>query len=115
MDILRAQEKVDDLIKHYGGYWPELSMMARITEETGELARAINIKYGEKRSKFKGDGDGDIKEEISDLIFTLMALSNKLEINLDKELQEKIEKDFEKCKGVYDTTEDKVKCQGDLE
>ncbi len=44
MEISEAQKKVDELIQSFGGYWEPLSMMARITEETGELARALNIK-----------------------------------------------------------------------
>lgn len=101
MEIKQAQEKVDELINHYGGYWDNLSMLARLVEEVGELSRAMNIKYGGKRSKFEGDGR-DIEKELSDVVFTILAIANKEKIDLSKELKEKIENDFNKCKEVYD-------------
>ena len=100
MEIQQAQQKVDELIKTYGGYWEPLSMMARITEEVGELARAYNLKYGGKKSKFSGDGR-EIKEEMADVLLTILAMANEQGIDIEKELKEKIEKDFKKMKGVY--------------
>jgi len=100
MEIKEAQDKVDKLIKEYGGYWEPLSMMARITEEIGELARAVNIKHGGKKSKDDGDGR-DIEKELSDVLFTTLAMANKFEIDLEKEFVDKINKDVEKMKGVY--------------
>ena len=61
MKIKEAQKQVDDKIKEYGGYWEPLSMLARLTEEVGELARAMNQKYGGKKKKFESDGR-DIEE-----------------------------------------------------
>ncbi len=100
MEISEAQKKVEELILHYGDYWEPLSMMARITEEVGELARAMNIKYGGKRSKFEGDGR-EIEEELADILFTTLAIANSQGINLEKIYWEKVKKDFEKMKGVY--------------
>ena len=100
MEIKEAQNKVDELIMHYGGYWKELSMLARLTEEVGELSRAMNIQFGQKKSKFEGDGK-ELNEELADTLFTILALANQLNINIDKELESKLKKDFEKCKGVY--------------
>lgn len=100
MEINNAQEKVDELIQKYGSYWESLSMLARLVEEVGELSRTMNIKYGGKKSKFDGDGR-DIEKEISDVLFTILAIANKEEIDLSKELSEKIGIDYEKCKGVY--------------
>ena len=102
MEINKAQEKVDEIINHYGGYWEPLSMLARLTEEVGELSRAMNIEFGGKKSKFDGDGN-ELKEEIADVIFTTLALANTIKIDASKELDKKITKDWEKCKGVYDT------------
>ena len=107
MEIITAQEKVDDLIKHYGGYWEPLSMLARLTEEVGELSRIMNIKFGGKRSKFEGDGDGELKEELADVLFTTLALANTTKIDISKAINNKLEKDFEKCKGVYDSEDQK--------
>jgi len=101
MEIKEAQKQVDKLIMKYGGYWEPLSMMARITEEIGELARALNIKHGGKRSKFEGDGR-DVEKELADVLFTILAIANKESVNLDKEFCEKLGIDYEKCKGVYD-------------
>jgi NTP pyrophosphatase (non-canonical NTP hydrolase) len=109
MEIKEAQEKVDDLIKHYGGYWEPLSMLARIVEEIGELSRAMNIKHGGKKSKGKNDGR-EIGEELSDVVFTALAIANKEEIDLDKELSKKILSDYEKCRGIYDREEGRIKC-----
>jgi NTP pyrophosphatase (non-canonical NTP hydrolase) len=100
MEIKDAQKRVDELIKIYGGYWQPLSMMARLTEENGELARAMNVKFGEKKSK-KGEIPKDIEKELSDILFTILAISNSQNIDLEKEFREKIAKDFERLKGVY--------------
>ena len=100
MEINEAQKKAKRLILHYGDFWPPLSMMARITEEVGELARAMNIKYGGKKSK--GDGDGGlIEEELADVLFTTLAMAEAQGIDLGKVYEEKVAKDFEKMKGVY--------------
>jgi len=109
MKIEEAQDKVDDLINHYGGYWEPLSMLARLVEEVGELSRAMNIKHGGKKAKFEGDGR-DVEKELSDIIFTILAIANKEGIDLGKEFEEKILLDYEKCKGVYDNDEKKIKC-----
>ncbi len=100
MEIIEAQQKVDELIKNYGGYWTELSMLAHLTEETGELSKAMNIKFGQKKKKHENDG-GQIPEELADVLFTTLAIANQLNINLDNEFSIKIKKDWEKCKGVY--------------
>jgi len=100
MEIKEAQKIVDETIKQYGGYWEPLSMLARLTEEVGELARAMNIKFGGKKSKFEGDGK-DIKDEIADVLYTLLALANNLELNLDEEFIKKVKESHEKCKEVY--------------
>jgi NTP pyrophosphatase (non-canonical NTP hydrolase) len=100
MEIKEAQKIVDETIKQYGGYWEPLSILARLTEEIGELARAMNIKFGGKKSKFKGDGR-EIKDEISDVLYTLLALANKLEVNIDEEFVRKVNESHEKYKEVY--------------
>ncbi len=100
MEIKEAQKDVDIRIKEYGGYWKPLSMFARLAEEVGEVGRAMNIKYGGKRKKHKYDG-GEISEEISDVFFTLLAICNKLGINLEKEFISKNNKSHETYKEVY--------------
>jgi NTP pyrophosphatase (non-canonical NTP hydrolase) len=100
MKISEAQNKVEKLILHYGDYWEPLSMMARISEEVGELARAMNIKYGGKKSKGSGDGR-EIEEELADVLITTLALANAQKIDMGKVFEEKMAKDYEKMKGVY--------------
>lgn len=100
MEISEAQEKVEKLILHYGDYWEPLSMYARLVEEVGELGRALNIKYGGKESKGDGDG-GTIEDEMVDVLFTILAMSNSQKIDIENEFNRKVENDFEKMKGVY--------------
>jgi NTP pyrophosphatase (non-canonical NTP hydrolase) len=100
MEIKEAQQKTDELIKHYGDYWEPLSMLARATEEVGELSRAMNIKYGGKKSKGSQDGR-QIGEELSDVLFTILAIANSEKIDLTKEFEAKIKKDYEKAK-IYE-------------
>ena len=99
MEIKEAQKMVDEFIMEYGGYWEPLSMMARITEEVGELARAMNIKYGGKKSKGEGDGR-DIEKELVDVLFTVLALANMEKIDIEKEFVEKVGHDHDKCEKV---------------
>jgi NTP pyrophosphatase (non-canonical NTP hydrolase) len=88
------------MIMKYGGYWEPVSMMARITEEVGELARAINIKHGGKKSK--GDQDGrDVEKELADVLFTTLAIANKEGVDLEKEFAEKVGLDYKKMEKVY--------------
>jgi len=100
MEISELQKIVDETIKQYGGYWEPLSMLARLTEEVGELARAMNQEFGGKRKKFDEDGR-EVKEEIADVLYTLMAIANNLKIDLEKEFTEKVEKSHDKYKEVY--------------
>ena len=100
MEIKEAQKKAEELILHYGDCWEPLSMMARITEEVGELARAMNIKYGGKKSKYEGDGR-EIGEELADILFTTLAMASAQKIDLNEVYEKKVKKDFEKMKGVY--------------
>ena len=97
MELIEAQSKVNELIMNYGGYWQELSMLARLTEEVGELSRAMNIKFGQKKSKFEGDGK-ELNEELADTLFTILALANQLNINIDKELESKLKKILKSAK-----------------
>ena len=100
MEIKDLQEEVDKMIQKYGGYWKPLSMMARITEETGELARAMNIKHGDKRSKGESDGR-EVEKELADVIFTALAIANAESVDLEKVFMEKLGLDYKKMKEVY--------------
>ena len=100
MNIKEAQEKVDKRINELGGYWQELSMLARLTEELGELSRSMNIKYGDKKSKSGSDGR-EIEKELADVQFTLLAIANKCGVDVDKALVEKMAEDYGIDKKTY--------------
>jgi NTP pyrophosphatase (non-canonical NTP hydrolase) len=77
------QKEVDQWISQFEeGYFPPLAMLARLTEEVGELARAVMHEHGGKKPK-AGEGRGEIAEEIADSMFVLICLANSLNIDLD--------------------------------
>ncbi|HVT43448.1 MAG TPA: nucleotide pyrophosphohydrolase [Thermoanaerobaculia bacterium] len=84
MSFRDAQRDVDAWISQFQeGYWQPLSMLARVTEEVGELARELNAVYGEKPKK-PDERAHPIDEEIADIVFVLLALANSLGIDMDK-------------------------------
>jgi len=86
------QQEVDQWIStHTSGYFPPLMMLARMTEELGELARAVSHRHGDKRPK-PGEKEGDVAEEIADLIFVLVCLANQQGIDLDQAWKGLLEK-----------------------
>ena len=92
MSLADAQRRVDAWISQFEeGYFPPLPMLARLTEEVGELARVLMHRYGGKKPK-PGEAPGDAGEEIADAIFVLVCLANSLEIDLDEKFGEMMEK-----------------------
>ncbi|HYC93163.1 MAG TPA: nucleotide pyrophosphohydrolase [Thermoanaerobaculia bacterium] len=84
MAFASVQKEVDEWISQFKeGYFPPLPMLARLTEEVGELARVLMHHYGGKKPK-PGEDPGDAGEEIADAIFVLVCLANSLEIDLDQ-------------------------------
>ena len=83
MALKEIQGDVDQWVNQYTvGYFPPLEILARLTEENGEVAREINHRFGSKKKKLT-EKMGDLEEEIGDMIFTLVCLANSQEINLD--------------------------------
>ena len=83
MSFAPVQKEVDDWISQFAeGYFPPLAMLARVTEEVGELARVLAHLYGGKKPK-PGEPAGDVGEEIADAIFVLVCLANEQKIDLD--------------------------------
>ncbi|WP_249871851.1 nucleotide pyrophosphohydrolase [Oceanobacillus saliphilus] len=75
---------MDNYISQYKeGYFSPLAMMARLTEETGELAREVNHYYGEKPKK-ASEKENTIEEELGDIIFVIACFANSLEIDLSE-------------------------------
>lgn len=86
------QARVDAWIKQWDeGYFSPLSNLARLTEELGELARAINHLHGDKPPK-AGESKGDPAEELADMVFVILALANSLNIDLNQALNQVFEK-----------------------
>jgi NTP pyrophosphatase (non-canonical NTP hydrolase) len=91
MSIREAQERVDQWIKTYGvRYFNELTNMACLTEEVGELARVIAQKYGEQ--SFKDGENQDVSEEMADVLWVLICLANQTGVDLTAALEASIEK-----------------------
>lgn len=86
MTIQEAQEAVDKWIKEYGvRYFSELTNMACLTEEVGELARVIARSYGDQ--SFKAGEKPNLGEEMADILWVLLCLANQTGVNLTEELQ----------------------------
>ena len=89
--IREAQKMVDDWIKTYGvRYFSELTNMAVLTEEVGELARIIARKYGDQ--SFKEGEKHDLGDEMADVLWVLMCLANQTGVDLTEALKKNIEK-----------------------
>jgi NTP pyrophosphatase (non-canonical NTP hydrolase) len=82
--VKELQEEVDQYISQFKeGYFSPLAMMARMTEELGELAREVNHYYGEKPKKSE-EKEKAIEEELGDMLFVLICFANSLNIDLQK-------------------------------
>lgn len=89
--IHEAQEMVDNWIKTYGvRYFSELTNMAILTEEVGELARIMARKYGDQ--SFKEGEKHNLGDEMADILWVLMCLANQTGIDLTEALKKNIEK-----------------------
>jgi len=92
MTIKEAQETVDKWITTTGiRYFNELTNMAILTEEVGEVARIIARQYGEQSAK-KTDEDKDLADELADVMFVVLCLANQTGIDLTTALRKNIEK-----------------------
>lgn len=92
MDIKSSQKVVDDWIKEHGvRYFNELTNMAQLTEEVGEVARIIARRYGEQSEK-ESDKDKDLGEELADVIFVVLCLANQTGIDLQEAFDKKMVK-----------------------
>ncbi len=100
MNIQDAQEAVDEWIKTHGvRYFNELTNMAQLTEEVGEVARIIARRYGEQSEK-ESDRTKDLGEELADVLFVLLCLANQTNTDLqaafDRKLEFKTQRDHER-------------------
>lgn len=100
MELKAAQKVVDDWIKEHGvRYFNELTNMAQLTEEVGEVARIIARRYGEQSEK-QSDKEKDLGEELADVMFVVLCLANQTGIDLqeafDKKMHKKTERDHDR-------------------
>ncbi|RAV29883.1 nucleotide pyrophosphohydrolase [Sinomicrobium soli] len=92
MNIKNAQQEVDHWIKTHGvRYFNELTNMAQLTEEVGEVARIIARRYGEQSEK-ESDKDKDLGEELADVVFVVLCLANQTGIDLQEAFDRKMDK-----------------------
>lgn len=100
MDLKNAQLEVDNWIKNHGvRYFNELTNMAQLTEEVGEVARIIARRYGEQSEK-ESDKNKDLGEELADVVFVVLCLANQTGIDLqaafDKKMDVKTKRDHDR-------------------
>jgi NTP pyrophosphatase (non-canonical NTP hydrolase) len=100
MDLKEGQLVVDNWIKEHGvRYFNELTNMAQLTEEVGEVARIIARRYGEQSEK-ESDKNKDLGEELADVVFVVLCLANQTGIDLqaafDKKMDVKTKRDHDR-------------------
>ena len=100
MEITNLQQQVDEWIKTIGvRYFNELTNMAMLTEEVGEVARIIARRYGEQSEK-DSDRNKDLGEELADVLFVTFCLANQTGTDLqqafDNKMKKKTERDFDR-------------------
>lgn len=100
MNLQNAQLDVDNWIKNHGvRYFNELTNMAQLTEEVGEVARIIARRYGEQSEK-ESDKNKDLGEELADVVFVVLCLANQTGIDLqaafDKKMDLKTNRDHDR-------------------
>ncbi len=92
LSIKQAQKIVDDWINQHGvRYFNELTNMAQLSEEVGEVARIIARRYGEQSEK-ESDKAKDLGDEMADVLFVLICLANQTGIDLTKSLKKNLDK-----------------------
>jgi NTP pyrophosphatase (non-canonical NTP hydrolase) len=91
MNIQDAQKAVDEWIQKHGvRYFDELTNMAQLTEEVGEVARIIARRYGEQ-SETESDKEKDLGEELADVVFVVLCLANQTGIDLGDAFAKKLD------------------------
>ena len=85
--IRTLQQSIDQWIAHNGGYWDEMSLLARLTEEVGELAREYNHRFGAKKKK-DSEAEGSIAGELADILWLVMCMANQQGIDLEQAFED---------------------------
>ncbi len=96
------QKQVDEWVLQYKiGYFKPFEILARLTEETGELAREISHRFGPKKKK-STENKREIEEEIADIIFTLSCLANSLNLDIDRGFKAVMDKCYSRDKDRWE-------------
>jgi NTP pyrophosphatase (non-canonical NTP hydrolase) len=102
MGLNQAQKDVDKWVQqHKIGYFQPLEIMARLTEETGELAREVNHRWGPKKKK-STEEKKELEDEMGDIIFTLCCLANSQQIDLDEAWKRVMDKCYGRDKDRFE-------------
>ena len=92
MALKKIQKEVDDWISQYKlGYFKPLEILARLTEEVGEVARELHHMFGPKKKKVT-EAKADLEEELGDVIYTVVCLANSLGLDLDRAMRKVMKK-----------------------
>ena len=91
LTLREAQARVDASIRALGGYWPPLANLARLFEECGELARAVNQAHGPKLRK-PGEAAVSASDELGDALYVLLVLANSLDLDAETALSNALAK-----------------------
>lgn len=99
------QQQVDEWVVQYKiGYFQPLEIMMRLMEETGELAREVNHRWGPKKKK-STEEKKEMEDEMGDILFTLACLANSQKIDLDRAFQHAMDKCYGRDKDRYEKKE----------
>lgn len=102
MSLKEKQKQVDEWAQQLKTpYWTPHEILARLMEETGELSREINARYGPKKKK-PTEEKQEIADELSDIIFTAICMANSMNIDLDESFQKVIDKCYGRDKDRYE-------------
>jgi NTP pyrophosphatase (non-canonical NTP hydrolase) len=96
MEIKEMQQDVDKWISQFEeGYWHPLSMMCRMSEEVGELAREVNHQFGQKPKKPE-EAEGDLALELADILFIIICMANSLNLDLETAFKNMMQKYYDR-------------------
>ncbi len=102
MALQEIQREVDKWVSQYKvGYFDPKDIMLRLMEETGELAREVNHMYGPKQKKLE-EAKKDLGAEVGDILFTIVCLANREEIDLDESWKKVMDKCYGRDAGRYE-------------
>ncbi|MBU0907134.1 MAG: nucleotide pyrophosphohydrolase [Nanoarchaeota archaeon] len=105
MPIKNYQNEVDEWVKQFDPpYWKPHEILARLTEEVGELAREVNHIYGPKKKK-ASESERELADEIGDIMFTLICLANSHGFDLDDVMNRVLEKSRVRDKDRFEKKE----------